>query len=466
MIAGKDYPDLIYVKGTEMNQLVQADALMDLTPMIEKYGSNIKKLYGKYLNRLQYNINNKAIYALSSGGVDNEKWEPSMGFELQHAVVTELGFPKIETLEDFENAIKAYKEKKPTIDGKPTIGLSLIADDWRWQVSVGNGAGFATGAPDDGNFYIDPKTYKAEFRFTREPEKEYFRWLNHMNDIGLLDPDSFVQKYDQYLSKIASGRVLGLIDAKWEYSSGEDRLKADGKVDRTYGMYPVQLNSNYKCAEFRGTGYTAGWGVSITSSCKDPERAIKFLDWMCTDEAHILRYWGIEGVNYKVENGKRVQITTNSINSFNKDYKKNTGIEVYAYPFPSWGIGKKDATGQLYIPTSKESIEQKYSDSEKAVLSAYGKKTWAELYPTESELQESPWGYAFYINIPADSDLTIILQKCGEIMKTKLPKAILCKPSEFDGIWAGIMQDLKKAGVDKANEELTDLVKQQIELWK
>lgn len=52
--------------------------------------------------------------------------------------------------------------------------------------------------------------------------------MNHMNDIGLLDLESFVQKYDQYLAKIASGRVLGLIDQRYQFKNSEDELKAKG----------------------------------------------------------------------------------------------------------------------------------------------------------------------------------------------------------------------------------------------
>ena len=68
--------------------------------------------------------------------------------------------------------------------------------------------------------------------YQREEEREYFRWLNHMNDIGLLDKESFVQKYDQYKAKIATGRVIGIIDQEWDYADAENSLKAEGKFDR------------------------------------------------------------------------------------------------------------------------------------------------------------------------------------------------------------------------------------------
>ena len=111
---------------------------------------------------------------------DNEYFKAGAGFELQHAVVKELGYPPIKTVKDFENALKAYKDKHPThSDGKPIIPLSLNAGEWQILITTTNPAVATTGAPDEGEFYIDPKTYEVKFHYLRPEEKEYFRWLNH-----------------------------------------------------------------------------------------------------------------------------------------------------------------------------------------------------------------------------------------------------------------------------------------------
>ncbi|MBU3112210.1 ABC transporter substrate-binding protein [Clostridium lacusfryxellense] len=467
MIASKEYPDLVFSKGEQLNQLVSASSLIDLTPLIDKFGPNIKKLYGNYMNRNKYSINDKSIYTLGSSAVTSGKLEPVMGFELQHAVVKELGYPKIETVKDFENAIFTYKQKHPTINGKKTIGLSLIASEWRWNIGIGNGAGFATGAPDDGNWYIDPVTFDAVYRFTRSSEKEYYRWLNHMNSINLIDPDSFVQKYDQYLAKIADGNVLGLIDAKWDYSGGENKLNVDKSYERTYGMYPVQLDKSTTSADFREYGYSGGWGFGITANSEHKEDAMKFIDWMSSDTAQILNNWGIEGINYKTINGKR-EITDEEWEKRNNDenYPRETGVGVYSYPFPSRGIGKKDSSGQFYIPSNAQNIMKNYNPVEKEVLSAYGKAMWRDFYPASKDLPASSWGMGFMINIPSDSDIALIMQKCTYVMEKGTIKAIMAKPSEFDGIWDNLMKELEENEVDKMNKHFTKLVKERVEMWK
>lgn len=465
MAASGDYPDFIYAKG-DSNLIVNAGGFIDLAPLIDKYAPNLKKLYGSYLKRLSWSKDDKAIYTLGAYGVGQQQWEPNTGFELQHAVVKELGYPKLQTLKDYENAIKTYKEKHPTVNGQPTIGLSLLADDWRILISVTNPAVFATGGPDDGEWFVDPKTQKAVYHFTRPEEKEYFRWLNHMNDAGLLDPESFVQKYDQYQAKISSGRVLGIIDAKWEYNQAEQALKKDGKDELTYGMYPITLDANTKYHDFQDAGYSGGWGIGISKSCKDPVRAIKFLDWLATDDAQILNNWGIEGVNYKIENGKRV-IPKEEMDQRNKDpqYGKKTGIGVYTYPFPAWGDGVKDPSGQTYTIKSTQQITDAYTNAEKDVLSHYNAKMWKDIYPQVTDFPVKPWGAAWQINIPQDTDAAVIFQKSEDIMKKRIPEAILAKPDKFDSVWDAFMKDLEQAGIHKAEDQFNQLLQNRIKQW-
>ncbi len=231
--------------------------------------------------------------------------QPNAGFQLQLGAVKELGSPKIRTIYDFEEAIKTYYENNPkTADGLDMIPLSLLADDWRFMITVSNPANFATGNSDDGEWYVNPDTLECVKHLTREEDKEYFRWLNHMNAIGLLDKESFVQKYDQYKAKIATGRVIALADARWEIDEPMTALKQDGKFDCIYGFFPVTIDESVKFADFQSTGYLGGWGLAITTSCADPERAMQFFDWMCTEEAQILTHWGIEGEHYTVKTAK------------------------------------------------------------------------------------------------------------------------------------------------------------------
>jgi putative aldouronate transport system substrate-binding protein len=468
MAASGDYPDLVYAKG-DLNLLKDAGGIVELDDLIEEHGSNIKKLFGDYLPRLKWSLDDPHIYYVGTYPVHEVSLKPAGAFWLQHAVVKELGYPEIKTLDDFEKAIKDYYAKNPKIDGQDTIPITILADGWRFLISVTNPAWAVTGGSDDGEWYVDPETYKAVRHHTREEEKEYFRWLNHMNNEGLLDPESFTQKYDQYKAKIASGRVLALTDAEWEISEGETALRQSGLEERMHGPYPIVLNESTECRVNQSPGYTGGWGVSITKSCKDPVRAIQFLDWMATEEAQILTHWGIEGEHWEYDsNGKRVFLPEIDEQRRNDtEFSKKTGIGNYAYPFPEWGNGIKDSTDNYVQPDSEiDDVIANYTDTEKEILAGYGVKTWMDLFPSPEKFTSKPWGATWMYNID-DPDLVEIDNKVRDDIGMRLiPKAILASPDKFDEIWDQYLKEMDEADLPKLTEAMNKLIQEKMELWQ
>ncbi|WP_328800872.1 ABC transporter substrate-binding protein [Paenibacillus sp. LX16] len=467
MAASGEYPDLVSPKAN-INKLVDAGAMIDLTDLINDHAPNLKKLYGPYMDRLKYSNKDQSIYVLPTyAGVGQESFDATGGFEIQHKVLKELGYPKVRTLQDYENVLKTYAAKHPTINGKKTIPLTLDADDWRIMITVTNPAFQTTGAPDDGEYFIDPQTFEAKLHYKRPEEKEYFRWLNHMYNEGLLDKDSFVQKSDQYKSKIASGRVLGLIDQEWGYQDAENALKASGKADSSYAHFPVTLSEEYKDRSFQDTGFASGYGVGITENCKDPVRAIKFLDYLASDEGQVLVNWGIEGKHYEIKDGKRIipadvleQKTNNATN-----FSKSTGIDLYTLISGHYGDGVKDPTGNYYTAKFPEQIIAAYSEPEKESLKAYGVKTWKDLFPDKKEFDVKPWGAAYNLTTDNESNYNVTFKKTTDIIRKRIPEAILAPASNFDTVYDNMIKELDAAGAVQMEQQYTQLVKDRVELW-
>lgn len=467
MAASGEVPDLLFGKS-EIKYLVDAGELLDLTDLIDKYAPNIKKLYGDNMNRLKYSNDDQGIYSIPTNvGVDQQSFDAFGGFEIQHRVLEELGYPEVKTVEDYEKVLKEYVAKHPTTDGQPTIPLTLNADDWKIMITVTNPAFITTGAPDDGEYYVDPKTYNAELHYKRPEEKEYFRWLNKMFNEGLLDKDTFVQKDDQYKAKIASGRVLGLISQEWEYQDAENALKSAGKNEYTYAHFPVTMSSEYKDHSFQSVGVD-GYGISISKNCKDPVRAIQFLDWLASDEGQVLVNWGIEGKQYTVDaNGTRTipaDVQNKKINDASS-FKKETGIGLYGAFAPHYGDGVKDSTGNYYTTNFPEQIVASYSDAEKKSLKAYGATTWKDLFPSEKDFPAKEWGALYNMAVPTDGDYQVIFQKTQDIIRKRIPEAILSKTTDFDKVYDNFIAELNKAGAEDMEKQYTELIKQRVSLW-
>ncbi len=464
MIINKKYPDLIYAKG-DLTKLISAGAVIPLDDLIEKYGKNMKHLYGNQLVRLRNSISDPHIYSVGTYNVKKAVYETSGSMNLQLAVLKELGYPRMTTLDDYENAIRAYIKKYPTINGKKTIGFSLLFDNWQWYIDLSNPANYLIGYPDNGQWIVNTKTYQAEYKFLDPEIYRYYQWLNKINKEGLLDPDSFTQKEDVWMAKIASGRVLGISYPEWGYTEVKTKLIKNGMQDRTYANLPIVADKKYKCPSLYDSGYSGGWGIAISKDCKDPVRAFKFLDWMCSDEAQILVNWGIKDINYKVINGKRV-IPDEELKrkTTDPDYTKRTGVGLWIYPFPEAGTAAVDANKDFLTTTSRQSIIDNQLPIEREALNAYNAKTWTDLFPTAQELGgTSKFGTIWQYTLPHEINEKVLA--ADDYVKSMLPRIILSDPSEFKPQWNTMQQHLKDMGMGNCGKEVSKLIHEKMELW-
>ncbi|HJC65181.1 MAG TPA: extracellular solute-binding protein [Candidatus Enterocloster excrementigallinarum] len=464
MIAAQDYPDMIYAKG-DANSLIDAGAMIDMTDLIEEYGPNIKKMYGDEFEKLRYSEEDPSIYQLSSYAVGGTFLENSGTAQIQWAALKENNYEIPDTLEEFEKMIKDYMAAHPTTeDGMPTIGISLTAADWHWMITLGNPSGYiAEGAPDNGQWLID-EDYNAMYKFRSDKVREYYRWLNRMYHEGVLDPEFATQTYEDYIAKIASGRVVALTDTDWDYSDGEKILIADGKLDKTYAGLPLAMDENTKAPSLMYQGLPTGQGVGITTSCKDPVAAIKFLDYLCSDEGQVLVNWGIEGVNYFIdEEGHRYR-TQEEIDeaNTNQDYSRITGVGFHSYPFPTYGIGEVDSTGSTYTTDSKETVIAEYNEEQKAACEAWGVELLVDVFPQTSEFEVPEYSPVWACMKPVEFDE--IGNKLDEIAWSGLITCVISEESEFDAAYDNMLATLEGSGMSEAEAMLTDIVKDMVAL--
>ncbi len=462
MIASAEYPDLIYAKG-ELSKLIEAGSVIPLDDLIEKYGKNMKELYGDQIVRLRHSTGDPRIYSVGTYGVKQAILETSGILQIQHAVLKELGYPVIRTLEDYENAIRAYMKKYPEINGQKTIGLSLLIDTWQWMIDLSNPGNYTIGYPDDGQWIVD-ENLTARYKFLDPEIFKFYKWLNKMNNEGLLDNESFTQKEDVWKSKIASGRVLGIAYPSWGYTEPRAALIKSGEEKRTYAYLPITVSDEYKDPSLKDYGFSGGWGIAISSSCKDPERAFQFLDWMCSEEAQILLNWGLKDVNYTVKDGRRIVPDDEQRRAeTDPDYAKKTGVGRWIYPFPQRGTAALDSNGDFISRTSRQRIIDNYLPVEKETLEAYGAEMWIDLFPSSEELGISKHGQIWQYALPPG--LNDMVSVADDYVKGALTRCVLCPPGEFDSEWKTMQDTLIDMGMEGAGIELTAIIGEKMKLW-
>ncbi|SKA74187.1 carbohydrate ABC transporter substrate-binding protein, CUT1 family [Clostridium sp. USBA 49] len=461
MLASGDYPDFIY--GWDAHQkFVDAGAAVPLNDYIEKYGTNIKKYQEPILKKSTQKDGKIYFIPPYREGVNNAT--ASGGFYVQKRVLEEAGYPKITTLDQYFNILEDYKSKHPTTDGSSTIGFSVISDPTAF-FTITNPGGALAGYSNDGILQFDPKTITGKLYANNDSSKKYWTKLNEEWNKGMIDPEAFTQKIDQYMSKLATGRVLGFFDYGWRLSNVQNSLHQQGKDEYQYVAFPVVWdNSIVDRYQLPSTPITRD-GISISTSCKDPVRAFKFIDWLMSEEVQKRINWGVKDKDYNVDsNGKMYRTPEQREQLKNQDYIKKTGIGMFGYPWPVNSINAKYSDGNYWMPSGDpDEIAANYTDSDKKVLEKYGVKTWGEMFHPD---KGNPWGEAWDVKLPDGSNEQLTNTKINELMQEYVPKMIMAKSSsEFESLWNKYTSEINKLDVKGLEQFITNAIQERVKQW-
>ena len=465
MIAGGEYPD--FIEGGEGTQaLVDAGALVPLEDKIDKY-PNIKN----YLTANEWEQLRKPdghIYYIQqfgkTRGKDSQVQHRDEAFWIQKAVLEWANYPQIKTVDQYFDLIEKYKAANPTINGQPTIGFDILCDDWRY-FCLENPPQFVAGYPNDGKAVIDKATLTAKNYNTIPEAKQYFKKLNEEYNKGIIDPESFTASYDQYISKLSTGRVLGMVDQRWEILNAEKALKQQNLDERTWVPLGLTLDPNVKANYRTKPAFNAGGGLGISVSCKDVDGALKTINDLLSDDVLKLRYWGEKDKDYKVDDKGLFYMTEEQrANIRNQDWV-NANLCYYTY-FPQFAAGYLEDGINCILPEQQQGeFESTLTDVDKKVLKGYGFNNWTNFLNVAPEENE-PWYpiYSACSTWTADQPENMAMLKMDEVKKQWLPKVVMVGTDKFDSVWNEYQTTLTtKANVKAYEDALTKEVKKRVE---
>ena len=463
LIAGGDYPDLLHVDGPKFHE---AGALIPLDALIEQYAPRLRTHYAEIWEKLKDDDGH--IYVLPVWGLqtgrDHGNWYGSSAMWVQKEVLKEYGYPKITTMDEYFDLLIKYKEKYPTINGMPTIAYTILTYDWRSFCLI-NPPNFLAGFPNDGSGTIDPNTLEYKIFLYQDISKRWFKKLNEMNAIGLIDRSCFVDNYDQYLSKIASGRVLGFHDQAWQFQSAEQALTNQGMHNRTYAPLPVVFDESIRPRYRNRNTPNIGQGIAISVKAKDPVRIIRFLDAQLDDEVQkIVGFYGFMGEDYQLDeqgNPYRTQLQRNQ--QEDEVWKLHNQAHLWRSHNPkiegSYSDGWPSNIADFF---SERAATMKPEDRE--LWLAYGVTNNPEMMDMDPP-PNSVWFPAWQIEPPDGSEAQIAWKRAEEVYKKFLPRIILGQPAQFERLWEEYVGELRKAGVDKYEAYMQQELRKRVEKW-
>ncbi len=206
---------------------------------------------------------------ISSGPVVRQDW------------LDELGLDTPRTIDEWEKTLTAFKDKKGALAPFSCTTIPVLFQ------FVGS----------DYGFYISDNTVKFS---PLEPEfKTALETLRRWYENGLLDPNYTLTDHAMLSSNILNGLTgathtgggAGL--GRWIVSSTNPDFKLAG--------VEMPLNQHNEPSEFASiSNYFWGYGAIVTTACKYPELAVKYMDYSYTTAGSMLNNFGIEGESYKM----------------------------------------------------------------------------------------------------------------------------------------------------------------------
>ncbi|MBB6634714.1 sugar ABC transporter substrate-binding protein [Cohnella thailandensis] len=458
--AAGDLGDLLIIDNSQLEELIPAGLIMDLTDKIKntKYLSQYVDNHFKPFNAAFDQVNPEGkIYALPTMEADTSPTtfseeipysSPIMPWDYYKGV----GAPKLNNLTDLLNVLKQMQEKYPkTPDGKPIVPISLWKD-WdggsmenvRW---LSNWYGYEQ--PDGtSTIQLNAKGEIVPLVDDNSMYKKILQFYFDANQMGLVDPDSPTQDWNKVAEKLTNKQVL-LLWYSWQrgfYNSIERGKNGDGNVAVPIMDTRIIQNSD--------AYYGNGRVFAIGSKAKDPDRIMEFMDWLVSPEG--MRYYtnGFEGFNYEKTADGKFALTEVGQTAF----QNNTPV-----PDEYGGGGYQDGQSKINTmimgdftvdPDTGEFYNNNYWSStieaNKTALTtdwqnAYNAKNATEFYLKNNMIDIVP-----NINTSLGSDSSDIKNKRSQIsdyVKNTSWKMVFAKnQAEFDQLWTKMQKDVTGLG--------------------
>ena len=438
IIAGGEYPDFIN-GGDAMMSLYDAGVLVPWDDYLEKY-PNLKEMYTDEEWDKFRQEDGKIYWAnvfQNTYGEDRATTHNDEAFWIQARVLEWAGYPEIKTLDQYFDLLESYADANPTMaNGTKHIPYTALCEDWRY-FCIENAPQFLDGYPNDGSVIVDTDTMQVVDYNTTPTAKRYFQKLNEEYQKGYVDVEFATQTYDEYIAKLSTGAVLGMCDQWWNFAySVNDVFKQQGLDEQGCNYVPLGLTID-EGMENRWHNYADtlnnSSGVAVTTSCSDIDAAFKFMNDLLDQEIHDLRYWGVEGVDYLVdENGLYYRTEEMRMQCSDPAYQASHMCN-YSY-MPQWLGTSRDGKNAMQPDQQASEFLDSLSTPLQKLFGAYGVDSYVDLIGSVEE-EPGPWFpmYSYSGSMTTETPGGVAWVKMGEVKHEWLPKVVMAP--DFESAW-------------------------------
>lgn len=333
MLASGKYPDVMaaYLYNGEVLDLYNRGVAIEVSELVENNSTYLKAIYednpdiyqevqtndGKliYFPSLNPMKSDEDLYRLAySGLLIRQDWLDKLGLE----VPTDI--------EEWHRVLTAFKTKDPNGNG---IADEIPFDDFRYQLFAASFGVFEGILLNSENQVI--------YGPMEDGYKEFLQTMNQWYEEGLIGQSAVTgsSKWsDANIINDISGSFYGLDNAWRIYLPA--LLETNGEAALTAVPIPrARDGKSYSSMENLKT-HIRNQVTVITSACRNPQAAMKVIDYMYSEEGSDYLTWGIEGETYQVGANGAKYLLPESLELAEDGYMKLHHVAIGHVAFPKY----------------------------------------------------------------------------------------------------------------------------------
>ena len=431
LMAAGNPPDLLMTYSIDnINNWGQQGGLFDVSPYIDTTLKDLKKFLGPDpalpgRDLIRRNMNNQTWQIFSMPG--KRMNVARLNTFIRKDWLDKLGLPVPKTTQEFFNTLVAFRDRDPGGVGRNKVIPYIMTEDVRWS------AGSILES------FIDPNiTHRDRWvnvvveRFNLLPNyKEGIRFLNTMFNAGLIDRDFPLYRDDDQMNNYIRSGVVGAFGHNWDQVFREsERLLSDLRKNVPDAEWiAVDCMTNSEGITRKISYDPAGIFYFIPKSSKNPDAAMRYLNWLARYENYHFVQTGPEGIVHTIVNG------VPKLNPQASDgWIQNSALNIDYTPIMNG----------LFLETEEESV--------RAIASAYPWPVEMIMNAYNTALNNAQPGPVIIPSSPltAAGPLNQTLQ---DKSKAFVIQSIIAPAADFDRVWDSNIADWLLSGAEVVRQE-------------
>ena len=196
--------------------------------------------------------------------------------------------------------------------------------------------------------------------------KEAITYYRKLYSEGLIDANFITNKWPDCATALYEKNMLARNSNAIELQAFMSEFSKRGMKSKSLGAVPMPVAKGYKPLLYKNT--VGIHTLSISSKCKDIDAAIRLIETLISPKVNTLANWGIEGIDYKVENGKKTLIFPSAEST---SYRQMYNFMIEFYDSDAFEVSAQVMAKNFSDPNEKKYIESVWNNSVNTYKNAY-----------------------------------------------------------------------------------------------